>query len=150
MKEGLCIDNRRSFFGITCIAALTFIDGMARGYSIAFVSFFIALWGIAVAALFFHRARVMDVILNSNQLLAHWVYHPEMARDSAQREYREFLERNSAMFILIGGMLGGRFTGFHIFYRGRGSFQWYIPFGIHCRSFYHRKDYAQTRTEPCP
>jgi hypothetical protein len=56
VEEGLCIDNRRSFFGITCIAALTFISGVARGYAIAFVSFFIALWGIAVAALFFHRA----------------------------------------------------------------------------------------------
>ena len=93
------------FFGMTCIAALTFIDGMAWGYAIAFVSFFIALWGIAVAALFVHRAWVMDAILNSNQLLAHWVYPPEMVRDSAQREYREFLERNRAMFILIGRML---------------------------------------------
>ena len=94
------------FFTITCFAALIFIDGMAGGYAIAFVSFFITLCGIAVAILFFHRARVMDAILNSNQLLAHWVYPPEMARESAQREYKEFLERNHAMFILIGGMLG--------------------------------------------
>ena len=94
------------FFTITCFAALFFIDGMAGGYAIAFVSFFITLCGIAVAILFFHRARVMDTILNSNQLLAHWVYPPEMARESAQREYKEFLERNHAMFILIGGMLG--------------------------------------------
>jgi hypothetical protein len=122
MKEGLCIDNRRSFFGITCIAALTFIDGMAKGYAIAFVSFFIALWGIAVAALFFHRARVKDAILNSNQLLAHGVYHPEMARDSAQREYREFLERNRAMFILIGGMLGVVSLVFIIFIEDGGLF----------------------------
>ena len=93
------------FFGITCFAALTFISGMARVYAIAFVSFFIGLWGIAVAALFFHRARVMDAILNRNQLLAHWIDPPEMVRDNAQREYQEFLERNRAMFILIGGML---------------------------------------------
>jgi len=78
---------------------------MAGGYAIAFVSFFIAIWGIAVAALFVHRAWVMDAILNSNQLLAHWIYPAEIARDSAQREYRVFLERNCAMFILIGGML---------------------------------------------
>jgi hypothetical protein len=43
VEEDLLIDNRRSFFRITCIVALTFIDGMARGYAIAFVSFFIAL-----------------------------------------------------------------------------------------------------------
>lgn len=93
------------FFIITCIAAVTCINGMAGGYAIAFVSFFIALWGIAVAALFVHRARVMDAILNSTQLLAHWIYPAEIARDSAQREYREFLTRNRAMFILIGGVL---------------------------------------------
>jgi hypothetical protein len=93
------------FFTITCFAALIFIEGMAGGYAIAFVSFFITLCGVAVAILFFHRARVMDAILNSNQLLAHWVYPPEMARESAQREYMEFLERNHALFILIGGML---------------------------------------------
>jgi hypothetical protein len=93
------------FFAITCFAALNFIDGMAGGYAIAFLSFFVTLSGIAVALLFFHRARVMDTILNSNQLVAHWVYSQEMAQDSAQREYRTYLERNHVMFILIGGML---------------------------------------------
>jgi len=34
------------FFIISFIAALTCIDGMAGGYAIAFVSFFIALWAL--------------------------------------------------------------------------------------------------------
>jgi hypothetical protein len=93
------------FFSVTCGAALTFIDGMSGGYAIALVSFFIAVSGIAVAGLFFHRARVMDEILNSNQTLAHWVYSSDMAQESAHREYGEYVERNRAMFILIGGML---------------------------------------------
>lgn len=93
------------FFSVTCGAALTFIDGMAGGYAIAFVSFFIAVSGIAVAGLFFHRARVMDTILNSKQVLAHWVYSSDVAQESAHHEYGEYLERNRAMFILIGGML---------------------------------------------
>ncbi len=93
------------FFSVTCVAALTFIDGMAGGYAIALVSFFIAVSGIAVAGLFFHRARVMDEILNSNRILAHWVYSSDMAQESAHREYGEYIERNRAMFILIGGML---------------------------------------------
>jgi len=93
------------FFAAICVAAFNFVDGMAGGYAIAFVSFFITLCGIVVALLFFHRARVMDAILNSNQLLAHWVYPTEIARKSALREYQEFLERNRAMFILIGGIL---------------------------------------------
>jgi hypothetical protein len=55
--------------------------------------------------LFFHRARVMDEILNSTQILAHWVYSPDMAQENAYREQSEYVERNRAMFILIGGML---------------------------------------------
>ena len=93
------------FFSAMCVAAFTFIDGMAGGYAIALVSFFIAVSGIAVAGLFFHRARVMDEILDSTRILAHWVYSPDMAQESARREYGEYLERNRAMFILIGGML---------------------------------------------
>ncbi len=50
------------FFTTICFIAINFIDGMEGGYAIAFVSFFIILCGIAVAALFFHRARVMDAI----------------------------------------------------------------------------------------
>lgn len=93
------------FFSVICIAALTFIDGMAGGYAIALVSFFIAVSGIAVAGLFFFRARIMEDIQNSNQILAHWVYSSDMAQESAHREYGEYVERNRAMFILIGGML---------------------------------------------
>jgi hypothetical protein len=84
---------------------LTFIDGMAGGYAIALVSFFIAVSGIAVAGLFFHRARVMDEILNSNQTLAHWVYSSDMAQETAHHKYGMYVERSRAMFILIGGML---------------------------------------------
>jgi hypothetical protein len=93
------------FFAATCFTALTFIDGMAGGYAIALVSLFIAISGIAVAGLFFHRARIMDEILKSNQLLAHWLYPTEIARESAYREHNEYIERNRAMFMLIGGML---------------------------------------------
>jgi hypothetical protein len=93
------------FFAVTCFTAFTFINGMSGGYAIALVSLFIAISGIAVAGLFFHRARVMDEILKSNQLLAHWLYSPDMAQKSAYREHKEYIERNRAMLILIGGML---------------------------------------------
>ena len=38
-----------------------------------------------------------------------------MAQESAHREYGEYLERNRAMFILIGGMLAGYAMIFIIF-----------------------------------
>ena len=78
---------------------------MSGGYAIAFVSFFLAVTGVAVAALFFLRAKVMDSILNSTQLLAHWIYSSDEAERSARREYAQYRERNRAMFFIVGGML---------------------------------------------
>jgi hypothetical protein len=94
-----------AIFAIICIYAFSFIDGMSGGYAIAFVSFFFAITGVAVAALFFHRAQVMDSILNSTRLLAHWIYSADEAEQSAKREYANYQERNRGMFLVIGGML---------------------------------------------
>jgi hypothetical protein len=94
-----------AIFSVVCIYAFNYIDGFSGGYAIAFVSFFLAVSAIAVAALFFHRARVMDFILNSTHLLAHWTYSPDVAMQSAKREYADYQERNRAMFLVIGGML---------------------------------------------
>jgi len=90
---------------VVCTWAFSFIDGMSGGYAIAFVSFFLAVTGVAVAALFFLRAKVMDSILNSTQLLAHWIYSSDEAERSARREYAQYRERNRAMFFIVGGML---------------------------------------------
>ncbi len=70
---------------IVCIYAFTYIDGFSGGYAIAFVSFFLAVSAIAVAALFFHRARVMD---SSEQHTAPrpLEYSPEVAMQSARRD----------------------------------------------------------------
>lgn len=92
-------------FTVLCLVAYFFIDGMSGGFAIAFVSFFLAISSFVVALLFFSRARTMDTILSDPSPLAHWIYPDEMARASAEREYREFQARNRAMFIIIGGML---------------------------------------------
>jgi hypothetical protein len=92
-------------FAVVCIYAFNFMDGMSGGYAIAFVSFFLAVAGVAIAALFFLRAEVMDSILNGTQLLAHWIYSADESEQSARREYANYQERNRAMFLVIGGML---------------------------------------------
>ena len=92
-------------FGLICFGAFGFMDGMAGGYAVAFVAFFLMVSGIAVAGLFFHRALVMDAILTSQPLLAHWTYSADIARESALREYADYQDRNHALFIVIGGML---------------------------------------------
>ncbi len=92
-------------FGIIIILSYLFIDGMDGGYAIAFVSLFLAISSIAVALLFVHRARVMDTILADPSPLAHWTYPEEISRQSVEREYGEFQERNRAVFFIVGGML---------------------------------------------
>jgi hypothetical protein len=94
-----------AIFAITCLYSLTALDGMEGGYALALVSFFLAVTGIAVALLFFHRARVMDSILKGTRALAHWVYSEDESEESARREYADYQERNRGLFLIIGGML---------------------------------------------
>ncbi len=102
-------------FGLVWVGALGFMDGMSGGYAVAFVAFFLMASGIAVAGLFLHRARVMDAIITSHQLLAHWTYPAETARQNALREYSDYQDQNRALFILIGGMLGAVAVFFMLF-----------------------------------
>lgn len=111
-------------FFVLCLAAYFLVDGMSGGYALAFVSFFLAVCGVAIALFYASRARAMDAILADPLPLAHWTYPAGMARAAVEREYREFRERNRVMFLVIGGMLvvaavvmalvagdGGRETG---------------------------------------
>lgn len=92
-------------FAVLSIVAYTAIDGMSGGYAIAFVAFFLAVGSIAIALLFVTRAREMDAILGSKNVLARWVYPDADAHMSAEREFCDFRQQNRAMFVVIGGML---------------------------------------------
>ncbi len=118
-----------------CIAAFSLMDGFEGGFAVAFVTFFLAICGIAVAGLFFTRAREMDAIIENKQVLAHWVYREEDALQSADREFREYQYRNHAMFILIGGMLAVVALFFLIFVGegGHGKLQrFFLAFSSCC------------------
>jgi hypothetical protein len=92
-------------FTVLCLVSAFFIDGMSGGFALALISFFLAVSSVVIALLFVHRARVMDAILADPSPLAHWIYPEEMARASVEREYRDYLERNRIMFMVIGGMM---------------------------------------------
>ncbi len=92
-------------FSIICVAAYSFINGMNGGYALSFVSFFLVVSSVAVAGFFLRRARMMEIIMNTSELLVHWTYPEEIARISVEREYREYMDRNHALFIVTGGML---------------------------------------------
>ena len=115
---------------IICIAAFTLMDGFEGGFAITFVTFFLVICGIAVAGLFVTRAREMDAIIENKRVLAHWVYREEDARQSADREFREYQDRNHAMFILIGGMLAVVALFFLIFVGEGGIETAAILFGV--------------------
>ena len=91
-------------FAVICIFAFSFIDGMSGGYAIVFVSFFLAITGVAIASLFSHCARVMDSILNGKRLLAHWIYSIDESEQSARHEYADYPKRNHAMFLVISAV----------------------------------------------
>jgi hypothetical protein len=92
-------------FLILCLVSYFTIDGMSGGFALAFISFFLAISSFVVALLFINRARVMDAILADPSPLAHWTYPEETVRANVEREYRDYQERNRAMFFVIGGML---------------------------------------------
>lgn len=109
-------------FTVLCLVSFFTLDGMDGGFALAFVSFFLALSSIGVALLFFTRARVMDAILADPTPLAHWNYPEPIMQETIEREYQEFRERNHAMFIVIGGMLG--FVAlFFILFMGEGGLE---------------------------
>ena len=102
-------------FFFICLWAFYFLDCMEGGCAIAFISFFLFISGVAVSLLFVYHAMTMDTILNSTRLLAHWVYPADEAQQAAQRECRDFRERNHLLFILTGGILGVAILFFLIF-----------------------------------
>ncbi|HIH27076.1 MAG TPA: hypothetical protein HA256_03675 [Methanoregulaceae archaeon] len=79
------------------------MDCMSGGCAVMFVSFFLAVTLVAVALLFWSRARTMDAILSGKELLAHWTYSDEDSVTSAEREFAEYREANKALFIIVGG-----------------------------------------------
>ena len=107
-------------FSLLCIAGFTLIDGMNGGFALAFVSLLCAISSVAVAGLFTYHALVMDSILTSTRVLAHWTYPDADATLSAEREFRDYRERNRALFLVVGGMLGAMALFFLIFVEDGG------------------------------
>jgi hypothetical protein len=79
------------------------MDCMSGGCAVMFISFFLVITLIAVALLFWSRARTVDAILAGQDLLAHWIYSPDDSALSADREFAEYKEANKALFIIVGG-----------------------------------------------
>lgn len=79
------------------------MDCMSGGCAVMFISFFLVITLIAVALLFWSRARTVNAILEGRDLFAHWTYSAEDSAASAGREFAEYREANKALFVIVGG-----------------------------------------------
>ena len=95
-----CIITLASIFGIFN-TVLFGIDGFDGGFALAFVSIFVFIMGIIIMVIYFRRARALDKMIKGENLLAHWTYSANEWRAYAEREHREQVETNRAMFITI-------------------------------------------------
>jgi hypothetical protein len=80
------------------------MDGMGGGYAVAFVSGFVALCGVIVAAIFAVRARVLGRLLSGRGVLAHWTYPAEDRADHVEAELAEERKGSWALFFVIAGL----------------------------------------------
>ncbi len=97
--------------GITIVAvAMIFtpgflgVDGMSGGYAISFVSFFGVIVGIIVMVIYSRLASRCDRILSGEDLLAHWIYTPELWRKYSEKEYGLDRSEKKALFYLVSGI----------------------------------------------
>jgi MFS family permease len=80
------------------------MEGMNGGYAISFISFFMVIAGIIVIVIYAGRARVVNRILRSDNLLAHWTYTPDEWNNYAEKEYVTERKVKWGLFYVIAGL----------------------------------------------
>lgn len=85
---------------------LSVIPCFDGGCALMFISIFLFFSSLAVAGIIFYpMSRVFDAVVNDSDLLAHWTYDEAWYSRIIEREYEEHKERNTALLIVIDGML---------------------------------------------
>lgn len=79
------------------------MDGFKGGYAISFLSFFMVIAGIIVIVIYAGRARAVNRILRSDNLLAHWTYTPDEWNKYAEKEYVTEKNVKRVLFYVIAG-----------------------------------------------
>ncbi|HOJ95361.1 MAG TPA: hypothetical protein PK024_00765 [Methanospirillum sp.] len=88
------------FIGLVVIPCF---DG---GCALMFISIFLFFSSLAVAGIIFYpMSRAFDAVVNDSDLLAHWTYDPSWYARIIESEYEEHTKRNTALLIMIDGML---------------------------------------------
>ena len=90
---------------LTLLPTLLGMDMMGGGYALLLVGFFVILMGMITTGMFLYRAARLQAILAGKNLLAHWVYDPDQARDQAQKDLQDTRARNRALFLVMAFFL---------------------------------------------
>jgi predicted membrane channel-forming protein YqfA (hemolysin III family) len=112
------------------LPSLVGMNGMAGGYALAFVSGFLALCGILIAAVFAARARVLRRLLSGQGVLAHWTYQSEDRADHVDRELAEERRGSWTLFLVILGFCLIIGVGFLIADPDAGRFVFFFLLGV--------------------
>jgi len=106
------------------------MDGMGGGYAVAFVSGFVALCGIIVAAVFAARARVLGRLLSGTGVLAHWTYPAEDRADHVDKELAEERKGSWTLFFIIAAFSLVIGVGFLVADPDAGRFVFLLLMGV--------------------
>lgn len=115
-KENVCLTVNppkrvalASFFAGLVFVVLIFVpeflgvDGMAGGFALSFVFFFLAICAFVVFAFYFGFARKVDAILAGKGVLVHWTYAEDYWLDYAKKEYVEEKSEKRGLFLVVCG-----------------------------------------------
>jgi hypothetical protein len=106
------------------------MDGMGGGYAVAFVSGFIALCGVVVAAIFAVRARILGRLLSGRGVLTHWTYPAEDRADHVDKELEEERKGSWTLFLVIAALSVVIGVGFLVADPDAGRFVFLLLMGV--------------------
>jgi hypothetical protein len=92
-----------AIFGIFAPSLLG-IDGFNGGFAISAVAILLFIIGIIVIIIYTGRARVLQKILNGENILAHWTYTPEEWQKYTEKQYKEEKQLKKGLFYIISGI----------------------------------------------
>jgi len=80
------------------------MDYLNGGFAISALSFIIAITGIIVTVIYARRARLLDRILDGENLLAHWTYSLEEWNQYADKEFQTEKKEKRMLFYMVAGI----------------------------------------------
>lgn len=79
------------------------MDELGGGFAISALSIMVAITGIIVTVIYARRARLLDRILDGENLLAHWTYSRQEWNQYAEKEFQTEKKEKRMLFYMVAG-----------------------------------------------